>query len=120
MKKMLDPSGLVYKDKDDVDKIEVFPGCWRQTLVHGENLMLCLFTLHAGTAIALHSHDQEQAGYVVSGAIELTVDDGTVTIRSGCSYDLSGGRPHAALALEDSVVLDVFSPPREEYLAGSV
>jgi quercetin dioxygenase-like cupin family protein len=100
---------------DDVPKVEMFPGFWRQTLVYGHDVMLCLFTLRAGAKLPGHNHVHEQVGYVIAGAVELTVEGVSTITRSGCSYYVPSWKVHSAHALEDSVVLDAFSPPRDEY-----
>ncbi|HLG55487.1 MAG TPA: cupin domain-containing protein [Vicinamibacterales bacterium] len=101
----------------DAEKVEMFPGFWRQTLVHNEKLMLCLFTWRAGANLPAHSHPHDQAGYVISGAVELTVGNETVVTRAGCSYIVHSWEVHSARALEDSLVIDAFSPARTEYVA---
>jgi quercetin dioxygenase-like cupin family protein len=103
-------------EADDVDRVEMFPGFWRQTLVSGDKLMLCLFTWRAGASLPAHAHHHEQAGYVISGSVELTVSGSTVITRAGCSYFVPSTAVHSARALADSVVIDAFSPPREEYV----
>jgi quercetin dioxygenase-like cupin family protein len=54
----------------DVPKVEMFPGFWRQTLVNSDSLMLCLLTWAAGATLPEHSHPHEQAGFVISGAVQ--------------------------------------------------
>jgi quercetin dioxygenase-like cupin family protein len=100
-----------------VEKVEMFPGFWRQTLVSGDRLMLCLFTWRAGATLPAHAHHHEQVGYVASGVVELTVSGRTMLTCSGCSYFIPSNEIHSARALEDSIVIDAFSPPREEYRA---
>jgi quercetin dioxygenase-like cupin family protein len=94
----------------------MFPGFWRQTLVHDDELMLCLFTWRAGATLPAHSHPHRQAGYVVTGAVELTIASETVITRAGCSYIVPPGQMHSARALEDSLVIDAFAPARLDYM----
>jgi quercetin dioxygenase-like cupin family protein len=103
-------------ERENAEEFEVCPGVWRKTLVHSENLMLVLFQWRKDVSLPLHSHPHRQAGYIISGAIELTVGDEKYIAREGCSYIVSGNEPHCARALEDTVLIDVFTPRREDYL----
>jgi quercetin dioxygenase-like cupin family protein len=92
------------------------PGITRRTLVHGASMMLVEFSLQAGSQLPLHSHPHEQAGYLVSGKIRLTVGTETRDLGPGDSYYAPANVPHGATILEDAIVIDTFSPPREDYL----
>ena len=96
--------------------VEMLPGLVRRTLVSDERLMICRFDLVKGVEIPGHSHPQDQAGYVISGRIRLSVDGKSSDLGPGDSYSAPSGAVHSALALERSVVVDTFSPPREDYL----
>jgi quercetin dioxygenase-like cupin family protein len=99
----------------EIEPVEVCPGFWRRTLVWGEDLMLVTFDCKKGHAMPLHHHVHEQAGYVVSGAIEMTIDGEARLCRPGMGYFIPSDVPHSARAIEDTVVVDAFSPPRREY-----
>lgn len=105
---------MIYPNAD-ATPVEMLPGLVRRTLADGETMMLCEFTFEANVQVPRHSHPHEQVGYVVSGRMRLTVDDQTFEVRAGDSYRAPSGVPHGALTLEPSVVIDVFSPPREDY-----
>ena len=94
----------------------MLPGLLRRTLVSDEKLMICRFDLENGVQIPGHSHPHDQAGYVVSGMIRVTVDGESSDLGPGDSYCAPSGAVHSALALERSVVVDTFSPPRDDYL----
>lgn len=91
------------------------PGLIRRTLVSGERLMICRFDLDQGVEIPSHSHPHDQAGYVVSGRIRVTVEGEGLELGPGDSYCAPSGILHSAQALEKTVVVDTFSPPREDY-----
>ena len=93
------------------------PGLIRKTLVSGDRLMICRFDLDIGVAIPSHSHPHDQAGYVVSGKIRITVDGKSCDLGPGDSYSAPSGALHSAVALEASAVVDTFSPPRVDYRA---
>jgi quercetin dioxygenase-like cupin family protein len=91
-------------------------------LVTGERVMLAMVELQRGCVVPVHAHMHEQVSYVLDGCLRLTVGEDQAV-----SYDLRGGEvihlpshlPHSAIALEDSRVLDVFSPPREDWVNGT-
>ncbi len=107
------------QESSNIPKIEMFRGFWRQTLVSGDSLMLCMFTWQKGAELPAHSHEQEQAGYVICGTVELTLGSQTIITKGGCSYFVPSNTVHSARCLEDSLVIDAFSPPRKEYLLQS-
>jgi quercetin dioxygenase-like cupin family protein len=99
-------------------QVEMLPGVVRRTLGHGEEMLLAEFTLAAGAEVPTHSHPHAQVGYMVRGRMQLTIGNETYTVETGDSYYIPGDIPHAGLSLEDCVVVDIFCPPREDYLEG--
>jgi quercetin dioxygenase-like cupin family protein len=79
-------------------------------------MMVCEFSLKAGSTLPLHSHPHEQAGYVAAGKIRLTVGTETQELGPGGTYYAPPNVPHGAAVLEDAIVVDTFSPPRQDYL----
>jgi quercetin dioxygenase-like cupin family protein len=79
----------------------------------GERLNINVVVLDAGAVAEVHTHPEEQMGYVVSGECEFS--DGATTWRlvPGDTYRAAPGVPHGARAFEERcVIIDVFSPPR--------
>lgn len=100
---------------EDYPPIEPAPGVRLRT-PHGEKLMLSLVELSDGAEVPLHSHPHEQAGIVISGLMELTIGDQTRSVGAGGMYIIPGGTEHRAIAVGGPVVvMDVFSPIREDY-----
>ena len=99
----------------DVKPVEMLPGIQRRTLAHGEHLMVTQFLISQGTELPRHSHPHEQISYVLSGELEMRVGGQNYCLQPGDSLLLPGGMEHSALAVQDVVVIDTFSPPREEY-----
>lgn len=91
-------------------------GVTRRILATGGSLMTVEFHFDRGAVGALHSHPHEQVGYVVSGRFEFTLEGKTVTLSAGDSYYVPSGAVHGAKALEEGVLLDVFTPQREDFL----
>ncbi len=73
--------------------------------------------LQAGSQLPVHSHPQEQIAHVLSGRIRFNVDGQEREVRAGESLYLASNIPHGAETLEAAVVIDTFSPPRNDYLA---
>ena len=93
-----------------LDKIE------QKTLVHGENTLMVEFKMKKGAIVPLHCHPHEQTGYLISGHIKFLMNSKEVDCQPGDSWCLPGNQEHGAEALEDSVIVEVFSPVREDYL----
>ncbi len=91
------------------------PGLAREVLAHSPQLMLVRHHFDKGWIGAAHSHPHHQLVYVLSGSITITAEGETLTARPGDSFVIDGGVTHQATALEDSVVLDVFTPIRDDY-----
>ena len=73
--------------------------------------------LDAGSQLPVHSHPQEQVAHVLSGRIRFNVDGQTREVCAGESLYLASNVPHGAETLEAALVIDTFSPPRDDYLA---
>jgi quercetin dioxygenase-like cupin family protein len=95
---------------------ELLPGATLKTLTWGSRTMLTQFNLQKGVQIPIHQHPHEQTGYVVSGRIRLIVADEQHEAGPGDSWCIPEDVPHGATAQEDSVVVEVFSPVREDYM----
>jgi quercetin dioxygenase-like cupin family protein len=90
-------------------------GLSRQVLAYTHGLMLVRHLMEKGWVGARHSHPHEQLVYVVRGHIQFTGGGKTFDARAGDSFVVQGGIEHQASAIEESEVLDVFSPFREDY-----
>lgn len=86
------------------------------TLVHGEKTLMGQFKIAKGSAIPAHSHPHEQTGIMISGKLRFNVDGEILDVETGDCWCFPGGVEHSGEALEDSVVVEVFSPVREDYL----
>jgi quercetin dioxygenase-like cupin family protein len=106
----------MFTSRDAVSAVKMLDGVERRTLVHGERTLLAEFALKKGFAIPLHSHPHEQTGYLVSGHLRFTVGQETIDTRPGAGWSVPGGVEHGVEILEDSIVVEVFSPVREDYL----
>jgi len=88
-------------------------------LITGDRVMLAHVYLKKGCVVPKHAHENEQFTYILEGALRFLVgDDGSeeVVVRAGEVLHLPSNVPHAAQALEDTLDVDVFSPPRQDWL----
>jgi quercetin dioxygenase-like cupin family protein len=88
-------------------------------LVTGERSMLARIILRAGCNVPLHSHDNEQITYVLEGALKFQIQGQEIIVRGGEVLVIPSQVPHSAIALEDTVDLDIFCPPRADWLSGT-
>ena len=106
----------MFRTNADAKAIEMFPGVTRRTLNSGERTTVIEVTLRSGATVPSHTHPHEQIGYVAKGRVRFDVGGEVRELTAGDSYLFVGGQPHEVTALEDSICIDVFSPPRTEYL----
>jgi len=108
-----------------VDLEDLNPLLQRHFIV-GQNIMLSRVLLKKGCIVPEHSHHNEQITYILDGALKFWIDGKEIVVRSGEVLTIPPHMPHKAEALEDTVDLDVFNPPRadwinktDQYLRGS-
>ena len=89
----------------------------RQYVV-GTNTMLARLVLKKGAHVPLHQHMNEQMSHVVEGALNFMIEEKEVTVRAGEILCIPPHVPHEVVALEDSVALDIFNPPRQDWIDG--
>jgi quercetin dioxygenase-like cupin family protein len=87
--------------------------------VAGEKSMLARLILRAGCVVPLHSHENEQITYILEGALKFSLQGKDIIVRAGEILVIPSNVPHSAEALEDTVDLDVFCPPRADWISGT-
>lgn len=87
--------------------------------VSGQKGMLARLILRAGCVVPLHSHENEQITYVLEGALKFALQGKDVVVRAGEILIIPSNMPHSAEALEDTVDLDLFCPPRADWIDGT-
>lgn len=85
-------------------------------MIFGESAMLARILLSRGAIVPRHSHVNEQITWILSGALKLIFDDHETVLREGEFLLIPASVPHAAEALEDTVDIDVFAPPRQDWI----
>jgi quercetin dioxygenase-like cupin family protein len=106
---------------EDLPKETLRPDLARR-LITGERMMLAHVYLDKGCVVPKHSHENEQLSYILDGALRFWLGDDeseVVDVAAGEVLHLPSHLPHKAEALEDTVDVDVFCPPRQDWLDGS-
>jgi quercetin dioxygenase-like cupin family protein len=91
-------------------------------LITADRIMLAHVHLKKGCLVPRHSHENEQLTYILSGALHFWLGEDEseeVVVRAGEVLVIPSNLPHKALALEDTLDMDVFSPPRQDWLSGT-
>jgi quercetin dioxygenase-like cupin family protein len=102
-------------EHSSINPVDMLPGVVRRTMTDGDRMMLCEVHMDAGAIVPMHTHPHEQTGYLAAGHITMQVGDERRELWTGDCWMIPGDVPHEAVAIEPSVFVDVFSPPREEY-----
>jgi quercetin dioxygenase-like cupin family protein len=89
----------------------------RQYVV-GTNTMLARIVLKKGALVPMHHHFHEQISHLVEGALAFLVEGNVTVVRAGEMLCIPPDVPHEVTALEDSVALDIFNPPRQDWIDG--
>lgn len=105
------------KSVGDVQGNNSMKGILRKTLAYNDEVMLCHFTMSKGASIPLHNHRASQVGYVISGSLKFLgrQDGDTFLVQGGDSYVFDPHKFHGCEVQENSELVEVFSPTREEY-----
>jgi quercetin dioxygenase-like cupin family protein len=98
------------------DVTEPEPGLTRQVLVHSPAMMLVRHQMRKGWQGAPHKHPHEQMVYILSGRIQIFAAGVAHEASAGDNFIVTSNVEHHATALEDSIVLDIFTPSRADYL----
>ena len=99
----------------DVEAERLNPLLDRQ-MITGEEIMLARVLLKEGCVVPEHSHHNEQLTYILEGALKFWIDGREIVVRAGQVLCIPPHMPHKAEAIEDTVDLDVFHPPRQDWL----
>ncbi|MEJ2310873.1 MAG: cupin domain-containing protein [Gemmatimonadales bacterium] len=106
---------------EDVEREQVTDAISRR-LVWGERMMIAQVVLEEGSVVPKHAHENEQITYLLKGALRFWIgEDGEeeLVVRAGELLYIPSNVPHKAEALEDTLDVDVFSPPRQDWLDGT-
>ncbi len=106
---------------DEMPRTELKPGVARR-LVSTERMMLAHVYLDAGAIVPKHAHENEQLTYILEGVLRFWLgedEDEVVDVHAGEVLHIPSGLPHKAEALERTLDVDIFCPPRQDWLDGT-
>ena len=106
---------LKYLKWKEIEQEQLNPFIDRQ-MVTGDNLMLARVLLKKGAVVPEHSHENEQVTYILEGALKFWIDGKVIVVHAGEVLCIPAHMPHKAEAVEDTVDLDVFYPPRQDWI----
>ena len=101
---------------ENVKATQVGEGVERKILASSGEMMSVEVKFKKGSVGAVHTHPHEQISYVLSGSFEFELDGEKFDIKVGDTYYVKPNVPHGVVALEDSMILDVFTPQREDFI----
>jgi quercetin dioxygenase-like cupin family protein len=87
-------------------------------MIHGETMTVARIGLRKGAVVPMHSHPNEQISMLESGAVRFVISGEERVLRAGDALVIPPDAPHMVEALEDSLAVDLFSPPREDWIRG--
>jgi quercetin dioxygenase-like cupin family protein len=118
---MIKTPGVTFHRWNDMPKERVTDQIDRRVVVGGR-MMLAHVYLAKGSIVPRHSHENEQLTYILEGALRFWIgEDGSeeIVVRAGEVLVIPSNVPHKAEALEDTLDVDVFCPPRQDWLDGT-
>jgi len=87
--------------------------------VYGNNAMIARFEFKKGSVINKHEHPSEQMTYITKGSVKVNIQNKEIIVKAGDVLIIPPNIPHRFEALEDTIDLDIFSPPRQDWINGT-
>jgi quercetin dioxygenase-like cupin family protein len=100
-------------------KLETLSELFSRRVVTGEKAMLAQIYLKKGAVVPEHHHESEQITWVLEGALEFEMEGRKFVVRAGEVLLIPSNVPHSAVALEDTLDVDVFAPIRQDWVQGT-
>lgn len=110
------PTAFAYGKNEEATPMTPEPGAVRRMGAYNPALMVVHNTVEKGWAGTAHSHPHDQAAYIATGHVRMVCDGKTVELKGGDSFVVAGGVVHQVTALEETVIVDIFTPCRDEFL----
>ena len=105
-----------FMKKDQIPLEKMAAGIQRKILGYQDKLMLVKVFFEKGSVAQMHSHPHQQIGHVLEGRFELEIDGRREVLTAGDSFVVAANILHAATCLEKGIIIDSFSPMREDFL----
>jgi quercetin dioxygenase-like cupin family protein len=106
----------IFFDSDNIEWENLGDGLKRKILGYDDNIMMVKIHFEKGSIGYEHNHPHSQTTYVQSGVFEVTIDGKTKTLKEGDSFFVQSNLKHGVVNLEDGILIDVFSPKRDDFL----
>jgi len=117
MKEATQPDVTTYR-WDDIPE-EPLNELLSRKIITGDRTMLAHIFLKKGSVVPAHSHDNEQMTYILKGALKFTINGREILLKEGEVMHIPSNVVHAAVAVEDTLDMDIFTPPRQDWLDGT-
>ncbi|MCW3091537.1 MAG: cupin [Ferruginibacter sp.] len=104
----------MYKDIEQIEPKEIVKG-YIARFIHTENMTIAFWEVEQGAVMPLHHHVHEQTSQVLEGKFELVIDGEAKLYEPGSIAIIPSNIPHSGMAITRCKLMDVFSPPREDY-----
>ena len=106
---------VVHHSWSNIPAEQINPSISRQ-FITGDRLTVARFELKRGGIVPMHAHENEQVSFVLDGALKFKIDGREIIVRGGEVLQIPGTVPHEVEVLEDTLVVDVFSPVRQDWI----
>ncbi len=87
-------------------------------MIYGENAMVARLEIKKGTVVPEHNHESEQITWIMKGMLKFKINDKDIYVKEGESLIIPSNVKHEAIAMEDTVDIDIFSPIRKDWING--
>lgn len=105
---------MVFLHKE-IETIDMGKGVLRQDFAEGKNMNVLHWNMSDKSVVGMHTHPQEQFGYVIKGGFELTIGEETFILSAGDAYLVPANVPHGFVAIGETEAIDVFAPKKSEF-----
>ena len=112
----MEKQSSLFIDDSNIPWEELGSGLKRKILGYGEHIMLVKVSFAKGAVGTIHKRIHSQTTYVLKGSFKVTIDNEQKVLKSGDGFYIPPNVDHGAVALEDGILIDVFSPLREDFL----
>lgn len=98
--------------------LDVLSSTISRKIITGDRTMVSQLFIKKGGIVPLHHHENEQISYILEGSLEFELGGEKVVLNKGGVLVIPSNLPHRVVALEDTVDIDIFTPPRQDWLSG--
>lgn len=112
----MDQKGKEFICDSEIDWEDLGGGLKRKIMSYDDNLMMVKVSFEKGGIGSLHSHFHTQMSYIDSGIFEITIGEKAEVLKKGDAYYIPPNIVHGALCLETGVLVDIFTPLREDFI----